>query len=530
MKGLMKQRRVQMSDLVEFYGLFPNPALAQVLLNIVEDFRISEIQANMYPALGKKRKRECEKSLNEKRPSISNLESDLSKGVEALTQKLLVGYTKGEIPGNVSEFLVEAEKLVSILTKDESDVHDSVKIAADVYFLLDDYFGEQSYQESEGITSYLDQDTFEKAVGNFTRTAMKAASKFESSQASDIRSENDIKKLLKYAFDKYGIAPKDIEADLDSGESGHVMSFIENLEKEMNSKDPEEVREFRYHEWDHRISKFKIDYVTVQERKATGDDISFYDDFMKEKSGLITQIRRQFQMMRPEGYAKSKRQIDGDDLDIDAVVRYMVDIKAGVDPDERIYIKTLKSRRDVAVGFLIDISTSTAGSKLETEKKALILMSEALNELGDNFGIYAFYSGYSGTQFYVLKDIDEEYNHQVKMNISSLECGSANRDGAAIRHATRKLLNAREKSKLLIVLSDGQPSILPEYSGDYAYQDVRMSLMEAKQKGVGTFCVTVDYWAHDYMDKMYHGSNWIRIKELDDLPVGLPNIYRRLTR
>ena len=95
-------------------------------------------------------------------------------------------------------------------------------------------------------------------------------------------------------------------------------------------------------------------------------------------------------MLRPEGLIKLKRQFDGDEIDLDSAVDYFIDRKLGRSPSEKNYIRTRKNVRDIAVSFLVDMSGSTRGNTITLEKEALVIMSEALCELGDTFSIYGF--------------------------------------------------------------------------------------------------------------------------------------------
>ena len=88
--------------------------------------------------------------------------------------------------------------------------------------------------------------------------------------------------------------------------------------------------------------------------------------------------------------------------------------------------------------------------------------------------------------------------------------------------------NREEKTKLIILLSDGKP-VDKEYSGNYAIEDTRMALMEARKNGIHTFCVTVDKNASEYLPRMYSHSNWAVINDVNKLPEKMYGIYSRLT-
>lgn len=234
-------------------------------------------------------------------------------------------------------------------------------------------------------------------------------------------------------------------------------------------------------------------------------------------------------MLKPEEFTRLKRQVDGDDIDLDAFVDYLVDRKVGLSPNENNYSLNRKKKRDIAVAFLIDMSRSTKGVTITLEKESLVIMSEALHEVGDAFAVFGF-SGDNrdNVDFYRIKDFDDPYNDQVKKRISAIEERFENRDGTAIRHAIHKLRRRSERTKMIILLSDGKP-VDKDYSGPYAIEDTRLALKEAQHLGMKTFCITVDRAAAEYLPRMYSHSSWTVIDDVTKLPEKITRIYRSLT-
>ena len=101
--------------------------------------------------------------------------------------------------------------------------------------------------------------------------------------------------------------------------------------------------------------------------------------------------------------------------------------------------------------------------------------------------------------------------------------------GAAIRHATRLLSRQSSRIRLLILLSDGRPYDIDYGDADYAVEDTRHALWEAKTKGVFSYCITVDKKSRDYLPYMYGETNYTLIDNVETLPARLPLIYKRLT-
>ena len=87
--------------------------------------------------------------------------------------------------------------------------------------------------------------------------------------------------------------------------------------------------------------------------------------------------------------------------------------------------------------------------------------------------------------------------------------------------------------KVLIVISDGFPQDSdygPERGNhNYGVEDTAKALQEAKQKGIETFCVTVDRSGQDYLRRMCPDARYLVIEEMEDLPDQLSKVYTALT-
>jgi nitric oxide reductase activation protein len=296
-------------------------------------------------------------------------------------------------------------------------------------------------------------------------------------------------------------------------------------------------RVFQYDEWDHKIEDYRPGWCTLTEHRQTRTQEGFVAATFHEFGGIVTQIRRNFQLMRPERLRKMRYQEDGDDLDTDGLVEYVVDRKARVAPAGRVYIKRDKKDRDVTTAFVVDMSSSTDrkidGRKriIDIEKEALLLMCEALEAIRDEYAIYGFSgSGRDDAQFYVVKELGERYDDRVKGRIGGIYSRQKTRMGPALRHATRRLAAADSQVKLMILLTDGKPYDSDTYQDNtYAQEDTKMALREARREKIHLFCVTVDKEAADYLPHMYSDANFVIIDDVRTLPQKLPQLYRRLT-
>lgn len=171
---------------------------------------------------------------------------------------------------------------------------------------------------------------------------------------------------------------------------------------------------------------------------------------------------------------------------------------------------------------------------IDLEKQAVVLMAEALKDLGDSYSICGF-SGYGRehVDFFLCKDFDEPFNQRVKGRIGGIKPCRSTRMGPAIRHATYNLCQTGSKTRALIIISDGYPQDFDygkdRSSKEYGIRDTTRALAEARQKGVQTFCLTVDPSGHDYLREMCPDQQYMVIQEIGQLPNELSKVYRALT-
>jgi len=303
----------------------------------------------------------------------------------------------------------------------------------------------------------------------------------------------------------------------------------------LQEKTEHEGQAILYHEWDYRIEDYRMNWCRVVERPADLGSDEFVTATLAARQSTVRSLRRFFEGLRPPAFRRVMGQPDGDEVDLDAVVRRTGEQRAGMEGDDRIYIRREKRERDVAVAFLVDISGSTSrelgnGRRvIDIEKEGLVLLCEALNAVGDQYGLYAYSGqGRAMVDFLTIKDFDDRLGASTAHRLGGLAPRHQNRDGAAIRHATTKLLKRDVKNRILMLLSDGRP-LDDHYKNEYSLEDTRAALREARHRGIETFCVTIDREAESYVCQMYAEARYCVISSVESLPTKLPRIYRQLT-
>lgn len=302
--------------------------------------------------------------------------------------------------------------------------------------------------------------------------------------------------------------------------------------------------EYLYDEWDHRIADYRHAWCRLAEIPLESDTGDFFHQTLATHAELLPEVRRQFQRIRPERYRVIHGLEDGEDFDLDAVITARADRRSGSPPSPKLYQARQREERDVATLFLVDMSASTdepvpdapAGRRvIDITKEALVVMAEALEEIGDTYGIYGF-SGHGRHQveLYLVKHFNEPLTGTVKGRIGAIEPKRSTRMGTAMRHAVAKMRSVAARSKHVILLSDGFPQDV-DYGDDrrsnvYGIQDTMMAFQEAARAGVTPFCITVDKAGHDYLKDMCEASRYLVIDDITALPRELPKIYQRFVR
>jgi nitric oxide reductase NorD protein len=285
-----------------------------------------------------------------------------------------------------------------------------------------------------------------------------------------------------------------------------------------------------YNEWDHKRRHYRKNWCVLRELDVHPGDGAFVDATLKKYRPQVTQLRRSFEMLRGEDRL-IKRMKHGDDIDLDAVIAGYADMRSGRELSDRLFTKRHKAERNLAVMFMVDMSGSTKGWINDAEREALVLLSEALEVLGDRYAIYGF-SGITRKrcEIFRVKRFDEPYSDMVQRRIAGVVPQDYTRMGVAIRHLTALLEEVDARTKLLITLSDGKPDDYSDnYRGEYGIEDTRQALLEAHRAGIKPFCITIDHEARDYLPHMYGAVNWTLVDDVSRLPIKVADIYRKLT-
>ncbi len=291
---------------------------------------------------------------------------------------------------------------------------------------------------------------------------------------------------------------------------------------------------FIYPEWDYRTGTYQENGAVVRVQQAPLGDSAWAEEVFRRRALLLGDVRRRFERLRARRL-RVGRQLDGPEFDLNAYVASEADRHAGLAADDRLYITSRPARRDVAIAVLVDGSGSTDSWTTENlrivdvEKEALLVVTTALEALGDPFAILSF-SGESRSDVSVaiLKSFSEKNGPVVHRRIAGLEPDRFTRLGAAIRHTTGMLVHKPARHRLLLVLSDGKPNDVDIYEGRYGIEDTRQAALEAQLQGIHPFCLTVDRQAPSYMPRMFGPGKYAVLPHPVQLPTALVQVLRGL--
>jgi len=290
-----------------------------------------------------------------------------------------------------------------------------------------------------------------------------------------------------------------------------------------------------YPEWHYRQRRMLPDQCAVylEQYDHTRSAEPWQPDMQTRRR--IVQVKRQFEALRPRRELL-RRQYDGAEIDLDALVTMRAEQAAGLPGNEKIYQTWREQGRDLAVAILVDASLSTdawVGDRrvIDIEKEALLALTHGIQACGDEHAIYTFTSRRrQRVVVNTIKSFAEPVSAAVEARIAHLQPGLYTRMGAAIRHVSQALGQCPQQHRLLLLLTDGKPNDTDYYEGRYALEDTRMAIHQARRQGLVVFGVTIDAQAQQYFPQLFGRHGYSIVARPAGLATALPRIYRQLIR
>lgn len=570
-----------LTDIERFFSLFKDKKLASDIFTVVEDIRINYLLKQAYAGI-----RHSYQQIQQESLSKRLLPSSLPLREAFL--EVLIWMSRGSeppaLPFTLRSSFQSALPILRRLQSLGATVEDSAEVTLRLYEIISvipnkQLPAEQWDRAALNEAESGDADNILNAGENGADSALEPGTELPYRSLVDVKfrdgpepeplSLEDVKRFVNRA-----IEPGEVLRDRYPASGFYLPDFpIGTQAQEVTTDKPDEdsrkpsittlgetlesdqVQTFLYDEWDFRVGSYLPKWCRVREIPLPAGKVDFFKETLANNASLTIQLRKQFEMLAPQRLKKLTKLQDGEEMDLNAVIESVVERKAGHIPNEKIYWKRIKAQRDVAVVFLIDMSASTSEIIKEADegedypeglakrprrrvidvaKESVVLMINALELIGDSYGVYGFSSsGRDNVELLVIKGIDEALSHTVERRIDSIRPLFSTRMGPAIRHAISKLENRDEKTKILFLVSDGYPQDRDygQSSDDkeYAVHDTEMAFVEAKRKNIVPFCLTIDAAGHDFLKEMSHNINHEVILNIQSLPKRLPTLYKRLT-
>lgn len=293
--------------------------------------------------------------------------------------------------------------------------------------------------------------------------------------------------------------------------------------------------EHTYPEWDFKRNAYLPDHCRVVATVASAAE-SGADDWQPdvEARRRIRAVKRQFEALRPR-HRLCPAQADGDDLDLNALIRTRADLVATGAASDRLYLQSRNVDRDFAVSVLFDASLSTDSwvdnrRILDIEKESVLALSRGLEACGDDHCVLAFSSRTRReVKVQTLKAFGEPSAKHLAQRLGALKPGHYTRIGAALRHAAAGLELRPNRHRLLLLLTDGKPNDSDHYEGRFGVEDTRRAVQEARRAGLLVFGITVDTKAREYFPYLFGPGGYAVVSRPARLPSALPLLYRQIT-
>ncbi|MCE5980906.1 von Willebrand factor type A domain protein [compost metagenome] len=286
-------------------------------------------------------------------------------------------------------------------------------------------------------------------------------------------------------------------------------------------------------EWDYRQGRLQANFVNLQLLEPRDCEPQPLPARLQTSA---RRLRRQFEQLRTDRQWL-RQQPQGSELDLQAWLDFHVERVHGQCAERGLFMEQRHTRRDLACLLLADVSMSTDAHLndeqrvIEVIRDSLLLFGETLSAVGDDFALYGFSSlRRQQVRLQQLKAFEQRYNDVTRGKIQGLKPGYYTRMGAAIRQASQLLGGCKRRRKLLLLLTDGKPNDLDLYEGRYGVEDTREAVHEARRMGLTPFCITIDRQAGAYLPYMFGSNGYALIRQPEQLPLRLPQLYRQLTQ
>lgn len=293
----------------------------------------------------------------------------------------------------------------------------------------------------------------------------------------------------------------------------------------------------RYPEWDHRIGAERPDWTTLVDYAPRLGDAEAIVALPAARRALLERITALIRSARISRATRLRRQAEGEDIDMEAALTAAIDLRIGLAPDPRVYTRFERRKRDLSALLLLDSSYSIndpvpgIGCRvLDMEVEAAALLAHALQSVNDRFALRAFCSNRRGdVRYYRIKDFAAGYDDPARRRLAGLTGEFSTRMGAALRHAGAELRACATYRRLLLIITDGEPSDIDVADRRYLVEDARRAVFGLARDGIDVFCIGLGDKGATDLRRIYGARNVLHVDRPERLPEQLARLYARLT-
>lgn len=280
---------------------------------------------------------------------------------------------------------------------------------------------------------------------------------------------------------------------------------------------PETKHAYRYPEWFGREHCYRQNWCAV-----------FEQSYKLQTRGIGLPLLPQEQRLR-EVFANFlncdrpiRRQLQGDEIDIDAATNSVIQRRAAGIVEERVYQHRRKLEQDVAVLVLVDTSLSTDSWVLNQRVMDLIqqgvaVLGNTFMDVQDRLAIAGFHSySRSRCHFDWIKAFDDSWYPGLALH-PRLKPSGHTRIGPIMRHAAEVLRKKQARRRSVFLLSDARPSDLDHYEGRHGNEDTRKAIQELQASQIDVQVFAIEKQQHPRLQAMFGTANCHLYRNRNDL-------------
>ncbi|MFP3643418.1 nitric oxide reductase activation protein NorD [Paraburkholderia sp. SIMBA_054] len=277
------------------------------------------------------------------------------------------------------------------------------------------------------------------------------------------------------------------------------------------------LRSHHYPEWHARVGLLFEDWACVYDH----EQISAHDSVQFRKATDPWQLLR----CRRRPTTPFRGRLEGDELDLAAVLDHGIARRTGVSGDGRIFEQRRRTPPSVSLLLLLDFSASTndktaegTTTVLDIEKAAAAKLASFLEPTRTRIAVHGFCSnGRHDVRYTRIKDFDEPFGEAQHSRLQAQRGAFSTRVGPALRHAAKQFDNEQSDARLLMLVTDGQPRDVDVHDSTHLIEDARHAVSALTSRGILPFCCALDRDAGKYVRTIFGADRYLILDGRRDL-------------